>query len=82
MRLGKKILKRPRCKGCGGRIYLSSSPFRNYSWGDTPSYCSRCGKQISNDKQEHLNAHEEFIWLSWCGIFITFVIVVLLIFLR
>ena len=82
MRLGKKILKRPRCKRCGGRIYLSHSPFKNYFWGDTPSHCSKCGTQISTDKQEHLNAHDEFIWLAWCCVCIIFVIVVLAIFLR
>ena len=82
MRFGKEILKRPRCEGCGGRIYRSQSPFGNYFWGDTPSHCSRCGKQISAHKKEHLNAHDEFIWLSMCGIFIIFVIVVLILFSR
>ncbi|MFX0039134.1 MAG: hypothetical protein ACFFCY_14380 [Promethearchaeota archaeon] len=81
MRLGKEILKRPRCEGCGGRIYRSQSPFKNYFWGDTPSHCSRCGKQINAEKQEHLNTHDEFIWLAWCATFITVVIVVLVIFL-
>jgi hypothetical protein len=81
MRLGKKILKRPRCESCGERIFRSQGPFRNYFWGKIPSHCPRCGKQISAEKQAHLNAHDEFIWLSWCAIFITFFIVVLAIFL-
>jgi predicted amidophosphoribosyltransferase len=81
MRLGKKILKRPRCESCGERIYRSTSPFRNYFWGDTPSHCSRCGKKFNSDTQKHLNAHDEFVWLSWCGVFIIFVIVVVVILL-
>ncbi|MHA2180483.1 MAG: hypothetical protein ACXAAH_03575 [Promethearchaeota archaeon] len=82
MRSGKSIVKRPRCESCGARIYLSSKPFTNYFWGDTPSHCSRCGKQISNYNQKHLNEHDECIWLSLCCISIIFLIVVFIIFLR
>ncbi|MFX1494207.1 MAG: hypothetical protein ACFFBZ_08000 [Promethearchaeota archaeon] len=81
MRLGKKVLSRPRCENCGARIYRTRGIFKNYFWGEIPSHCPKCGEQISLDKKNHLREHDELIWLLWCVIFITIVIVVLVIFL-
>ena len=81
MRLGKKILRRPRCENCGARIFRTRGIFSNYFWGEIPSHCPKCGEQISGDKKNHLREHDELIWALWCVTFITIVIVVLVILL-
>ncbi|MFX1569310.1 MAG: hypothetical protein ACFFCV_13185 [Promethearchaeota archaeon] len=80
MRINKQVLKRPRCEGCGGKIYRSNSPFRNYFWEKIPSNCSNCGKQLSNEKKKQLQDHDEFLWLSLCLISITIFIVIIVVF--
>jgi len=79
MRLGKKILLRPKCEHCGERIYRSHSPFSEYFWGKIPSHCPNCGKEISFDKKEYLIEHEALLCLLLFSVFITFFIVIMVI---
>jgi len=81
MRLNKQIFVRPRCDGCGEKIYRSNSPFRNYFWEKIPSNCSRCGKQLSNDRKKQLQDHDELIWLSTCLLVIVFFIIIIVVFI-
>ena len=75
--------KRPRCENCGAKIYPKSSPFRKADFliGDLPLYCPNCGKEISNEKNAQVAKYGTTIYGLWCIGFISFVIVVLIIFL-
>ncbi|MFW9970731.1 MAG: hypothetical protein ACFFDF_11085 [Candidatus Odinarchaeota archaeon] len=77
MRLGRKVIVRPRCDKCGERIYRSHSPFSNYWWGKIPSHCPNCGAEIKMEKKEHFIEHESLICLVLCTFFIIFSIVTL-----
>ncbi|MFX1493240.1 MAG: hypothetical protein ACFFBZ_03055 [Promethearchaeota archaeon] len=82
MTLDKKILSKPRCDNCGARIFRTRGIPALYNLGKVPSYCPRCGAQISVDKKNHLVRNEKLLWLLWCIIFNTIVIVTLVIILK
>ena len=84
MRLDKKILKRPRCKACGERLFqihgfFSSTP----SPGKIPSHCPQCGAELSLNIKNRLRAHDNFLlglrFLPLIGALIAFLIVVIVI---
>ncbi|MFX0029864.1 MAG: hypothetical protein ACFE8B_11680 [Candidatus Hermodarchaeota archaeon] len=76
----KELLKRPRCKKCGKRIYRNYSPFKNYLWRDIPEFCPKCGEKLSFEKKKHLLEHEEYCWMLNCIGIIIFLIIIALIF--
>ena len=82
MTLDKKILRKPRCDNCGARIFRTRGIPALYNLGKVPSYCPRCGEQISVDKKKHLVRNEKLVWSVCCVIFSIIVIVTLVIFLR
>jgi len=75
--------KRPRCENCGAKLFPKNKPFRKASFlfGDLPSYCPDCGKEITNQKKVQLDNYSTLIFSLWCISFISFVIVVLVIIL-
>lgn len=75
--------KRPRCDNCGVKLFPKNKPFRTaaFLFGDLPSYCPDCGKEISNEKRAQLDEYSTSIYSLWCIGFISFVIVVLVIIL-
>ena len=81
MSLNKMKFKRPRCERCGEKIYPKVSPFRkaNFLFGDLPSYCPNCGKEISNEKNAQVAEYGTNIYCIWCIAFILIVVVVLII---
>ena len=81
MTVDKKVLRKPRCDNCGARIFRTRGIPAFYNLGKVPSHCPRCGEQISIDKKNQLLRNEKLLWLLWCVIFTTIVIVTLVIFL-
>ena len=75
--------KRERCERCGEKIYPKVSPFRkaNFLFGDLPSYCPNCGKEISNEKNAQVAKYSMYLYSLWCIGFISFVIIVVIILL-
>jgi hypothetical protein len=80
--MGEKRFARPRCNSCGNPIYQTHNPFKNYYWGKIPNNCPNCGKELSNAKKKQLLHYDELIWSILCVIFITFAIIVMIIFSR
>ena len=81
MTLDKKTLRKPKCDNCGARIFRTRGIPALYNLGKVPSYCPRCGVQISADKKNHLARSEKLLWLLWCVIISIIVIVTLVILL-
>lgn len=81
MRSSKKELSRPKCEGCGKRIYRPYSLVKSYMWRKIPSHCPYCGKQFSFEKKKHLLEHEELRWMLLCCVFIIIFIVLSVIFI-
>ena len=75
--------KRPRCESCGAKIYPKVNPFirANFLFGDLPSYCPNCGKEISNKKNAQVAKYNTNVYCLWCIGFILFVVVVFIIIL-
>ena len=82
MSLKKMKFKRPTCESCGAKIYPKINPFitANFLFGDLPSYCPNCGKEISNEKNAQVAKYTRNVYGLWCILFLVFVIVVIIIF--
>ena len=80
MRLKKMKFKRPRCESCGKKIYPKVNPFirANFLFGDLPSYCPNCGKEISNEKNAQVAKYNAYLYGLWCIAFVTIVVIILL----
>lgn len=76
-----KKFKRPRCDNCGAKIYPKAKPFRENNWlfGEIPSYCPDCGKELSNQKRAQLDEYKTLIYYIWCLVCIFFVIITIVI---
>jgi len=76
--------KRPRCDYCRTKLFPKNKPFswRQPDWlfGEIPAHCPDCGKEVSNEKKAQLDEYCTLIFSLWCVGFISFVIVVLVIF--
>ena len=76
--------KRPRCDYCGTKLFPKNKPFswRQPDWlfGEIPSHCPDCGKEVSNEKRAQLHEYCILIYCLWCIGFISFLIVAFVIF--
>jgi len=81
MSLKKKKYIRPQCESCGAKIYPKVKPFRSASFffGDLPSYCPNCGKEISNEKNAQVAKYSGYLYCFLCIGTILFIVVVLII---
>lgn len=75
-------LKHPRCDNCGVKIYPIYKRFTRNRWfyGDIPSFCPSCGKEISNRKKAQFDDFRSIHYIIGCTIVMTIAILALTVF--
>ena len=76
------ILKHPRCDNCGAKIWPQYKRFRRNSffYGDIPSFCPNCGKEISNQKKAQFDDFRSFHFIIGCIMVIVIIFLALTVF--
>jgi len=75
-------LKHPRCDNCGFKLFSNYRPFIRSIWlfGDIPSHCPNCGKEISIEKKEQYDNFRSLLYLISCISFIAIISIVIIMF--
>ena len=75
-------LKHPRCDYCGVKLFPNYRPFIRSIWlfGDIPSHCPDCGKEISIEKKKQFDNFRSLLYLIYCISVIVIISIVIIMF--